>query len=51
MKVGDVDVQMDMRSALNRLMDDVAGAGGREEDSIMTEDYRTMMNLSSSRMN
>lgn len=38
MKVGDVDVNMDMKSALDRLMDDVAGAGGREDDS-MTDDY------------
>ncbi|KAF9452728.1 hypothetical protein P691DRAFT_721123 [Macrolepiota fuliginosa MF-IS2] len=38
-KVGDVDVNMEMKSALDRLMDDVAGAGGREEDSIMTDDY------------
>jgi hypothetical protein len=32
------DVDMDMKSALDRLMDDVAGVGSREgEDSIMTE--------------
>ena len=32
------DVNMDMKSALDRLMDDVAGVGSREgEDSIMTE--------------
>jgi hypothetical protein len=37
-KVGDVDVSMDAKSALDRLMDDVAGAGGRDDDSIMTED-------------
>lgn len=39
MKMGNVDVSMDMKSALDRLMDDVAGAGGREEDSIMTDEH------------
>ncbi|KAG6857713.1 hypothetical protein H0H87_004129 [Tephrocybe sp. NHM501043] len=36
MKMGDVDVDMDMRSALDRLMDDVAGA--HADDSVMTEE-------------
>lgn len=40
-KMGDVDVDMDMKSALDRLMEDVAGAGAgaRAEDSIMTDEY------------
>ncbi|KXN91002.1 Bud site selection protein BUD4 [Leucoagaricus sp. SymC.cos] len=38
-KVGDMDVNMDMKSALDRLMDDVAGAGSHEEDSMMTDEY------------
>ncbi|KAG5637515.1 hypothetical protein H0H81_004266 [Sphagnurus paluster] len=33
MKMGDVDVDMDMRSALDRLMDDVAGAQVDESDT------------------
>ena len=32
-RLGDVDVDMDMKSALDRLMDDVAGAGARVDDS------------------
>ncbi|GLB37394.1 putative pleckstrin homology domain [Lyophyllum shimeji] len=36
MKMGDVDVDMDMKSALDRLMDDVAGA--KADESIVTED-------------
>jgi hypothetical protein len=36
-RVGDVDVNMDMKSALDRLMDDVAGVG-HEEDSVITEE-------------
>ena len=35
MRLGDVDVDMAMKSALDRLMDDVAGA--RADDSMMTE--------------
>ncbi|KAF9010563.1 hypothetical protein BDQ17DRAFT_1273135 [Cyathus striatus] len=40
-KMGDVDVDMDMKSALDRLMDDVAGAGanGCPDESMMTDDY------------
>ncbi|KAJ3566528.1 hypothetical protein NP233_g6949 [Leucocoprinus birnbaumii] len=38
-RVGDVDVSMDAKSALDRLMDDVAGAGSRDDDSIMTEEF------------
>ncbi|KAF8635247.1 hypothetical protein AX17_004020 [Amanita inopinata Kibby_2008] len=38
-KMDFADVDMDMKSALDRLMDDVAGVGGREgEDSIMTDE-------------
>jgi len=37
-RLGDVDVDMDMKSALDRLMDDVAGAGARADDSMMTEE-------------
>ncbi|KAF8070437.1 hypothetical protein FPV67DRAFT_1487386 [Lyophyllum atratum] len=36
MKMGDVDVDMDMRSALDRLMDDVAGT--HADDSMITEE-------------
>ncbi|KAG6866224.1 hypothetical protein C0991_007249 [Blastosporella zonata] len=36
MKMGDVDVDMDMRSALDRLMDDVAGT--QADDSVMSEE-------------
>jgi hypothetical protein len=38
-KMGDVDVDMDMKSALDRLMEDVAEAGGRPNDSMTTDDY------------
>lgn len=39
-KVGDVDVDMDMKSALDRLMEDVAGAGApAEDDSMMTDEF------------
>ncbi|KAF9567977.1 hypothetical protein CPC08DRAFT_655423 [Agrocybe pediades] len=38
-KMGDVDVDMDMKSALDRLMEDVAGAGARADESMMTDDY------------
>ncbi|KAF5322477.1 hypothetical protein D9619_001548 [Psilocybe cf. subviscida] len=41
-KVGDVDVDMDMKSALDRLMEDVAGAGAPAEDdddSMMTDEF------------
>ena len=37
-RLGNVDVDMDMKSALDRLMDDVAGAGARADDSMMTEE-------------
>ena len=37
-RLGDVDVDMDMKSALDRLMDDVAGAGARVDDSMVTEE-------------
>ena len=37
-RLGDVDVDMDMKSALDRLMDDVAGAGARADDSMVTEE-------------
>ncbi|KAF6763079.1 hypothetical protein DFP72DRAFT_1030227 [Ephemerocybe angulata] len=36
MRMGDQDVDMDMKSALDRLMEDVAG--GRVDDSILTDD-------------
>ncbi|KAF8973078.1 hypothetical protein BDZ97DRAFT_1912661 [Flammula alnicola] len=39
MKMGDVDVDMDMKSALDRLMEDVAGAGAQADDSMMTDEY------------
>ena len=39
MKMGDVDVDMDMKSALDRLMEDVAEAGGRPNDSMTTDEY------------
>jgi len=39
-KVGDVDVNMDAKSALDRLMDDVAGASGHDNDSIMTQEVQ-----------
>ena len=39
MKMGDVDVDMDMKSALDRLMEDVAGAGTQAEESMMTDEY------------
>ncbi|KAF8160762.1 hypothetical protein B0H34DRAFT_697981 [Crassisporium funariophilum] len=38
MKMGDVDVDMDMKSALDRLMEDVAGAGAPGDDSMMTDE-------------
>jgi hypothetical protein len=38
-KMGDVDVDMDMKSALDRLMEDVAGAGAPPDDSMMTDEY------------
>lgn len=41
-KMGNVDVNMDMKSALDRLMDDVAGGGGEGDggdDSMMTDEY------------
>ena len=38
-RLGDVDVDiMDIKSALDRLMDDVAGAGARVDDSMVTEE-------------
>ena len=37
-RLGDVDVDMDMKSALDRLMDDVAGASARVDDSMATEE-------------
>lgn len=38
--MGEVDVDMDMKSALDRLMEDVAGAGGAHaDDSMTTDDY------------
>ena len=37
-RLGDVDVDMDMKSALDRLMDDVAGASARVDDSLATEE-------------
>jgi hypothetical protein len=40
-KMGGMDVNMDMKSALDRLMDDVAGAGGHEEDSMVTDEDDT----------
>lgn len=39
-KVGDVDVNMDAKSALDRLLDDVAGASGHDNDSIMTQEVQ-----------
>ena len=39
MKMGDVDVDMDMKSALDRLMEDVAGAGTQADESMMTDEY------------
>ena len=36
MRLGDVDVDVDMKSALDRLMDDVAGAGARADESMVT---------------
>ena len=38
-RMGDVDVDMEMKSALDRLMEDVAGAGARADDSMTTEEY------------
>lgn len=38
-KMGDVDVDMDMKSALDRLMEDVAGAGTQADESMMTDEY------------
>lgn len=38
-KMGDVDVDMDMKSALDRLMEDVAGAGAHPDESMMTDEY------------
>lgn len=38
-KMGDVDVDMDMKSALDRLMEDVAEAGGRPNDSMTVDEY------------
>ena len=37
-RLGNVDVDMDMKSALDRLMEDVAGAGAIADDSMMTEE-------------
>ena len=48
MKVGDVDVDMDMKSALDRLMEDVAGAGAHPDDSMMTDDYDESLDQSRS---
>jgi hypothetical protein len=39
MKMGNVDVDMDMKSALDRLMEDVAGAGTQADESMMTDEY------------
>ncbi|KAG6860439.1 hypothetical protein C0995_011123 [Termitomyces sp. Mi166 len=47
MRMGNVDVAMDMRSALDRLMDDVAGT--HADDSAMTEDDDSLEILRSPR--
>lgn len=39
--MGGMDVNMDMKSALDRLMDDVAGASGHEDDSMVTDEEDT----------
>ncbi|CAA7261728.1 unnamed protein product [Cyclocybe aegerita] len=38
-RVGNVDVDMEMKSALDRLMEDVAGAGAPPDDSMLTDEY------------
>lgn len=48
-RLGDVDVDMDMKSALDRLMDDVAGAGARVDDSMATEECDDSYDQSQSR--
>ena len=48
-RMGDVDVDMDMKSALDRLMDDVAGAGARVDDSMVTEECDDSYDRSRSR--
>lgn len=48
-RLGDVDVDMDMKSALDRLMDDVAGAGARVDDSMVTEECDDSYDQSRSR--
>ena len=48
-RLGNVDVDMDMKSALDRLMDDVAGAGARVDDSIATEECDDSFDQSQSR--
>ena len=48
-RLGDVDVDMDMKSALDRLMDDVAGAGARVDDSMVTEECDDSYDQSQSR--
>ncbi|KDR75165.1 hypothetical protein GALMADRAFT_69760 [Galerina marginata CBS 339.88] len=47
-KMGDVDVDMDMKSALDRLMEDVAGAGAQADDSMMTDEYEDSYDRSQS---
>jgi len=41
-KMGDVDVNMDAKSALDRLMDDVAGASGHDNDSMMPQELQKL---------
>ena len=48
-RLGDIDVDMDMKSALDRLMDDVAGAGARVDDSMVTEECDDSYDQSRSR--
>jgi hypothetical protein len=48
-RLGNVDVDMDMKSALDRLMDDVAGAGARVDDSRVTEECDDSYDQSQSR--
>jgi hypothetical protein len=39
MTMGNVDVDMEMKSALDRLMEDVAGTGAPPDESMMTDEY------------
>jgi hypothetical protein len=39
MKMGNMDVDMEMKSALDRLLEDVAGAGAPPDESMMTDEY------------